>query len=69
MMTEENSINMTSPAGRKADNGVLPVPPGREPVLCSVRPGGHICGMGSHGFICTFADGTCLRHPKATTEE
>lgn len=55
--------------GCKALNGNLPERPGREPVLCNMVPGTPPCGMGSHGFICTFADGTCLRHPKTTMEE
>ena len=64
-MTEEDIFVQTHPrSGAKTPNSILPERPGREPVQCGLLPGNPPCGMGSHGFICTFADGTCLRHPK-----
>ncbi len=68
-MTEEKAINLTSAAGREAANGVVPVRPGRDPVLCAKRPNGQMCNMGSPGFICQFGDGTCLRHPKCERKD
>ncbi len=41
--------------------GVVHEKPGRDRVSCPIRPECAGCNMGAHGFLCHFADGSCLR--------
>ena len=35
--------------------------PGREPVKVGIKPECEGCKIGAHGFMCHFADGSCLK--------
>lgn len=43
-------------------HGNLRETPGREPLCCPLHPGSPLCTLASHGFICSFPDGSCLRY-------
>lgn len=50
-------------------HGVPRERPGKEPVCCPHQPGKPVCGIASHGFVCHFSDGKCLRYPLPEKEE
>lgn len=68
-MTETKRRN--HPCGREGQAvcGVRPPVPGPGPLRCGIRPACSPCGIGAHGFLCHFPDGSCLRFPNAPMED
>lgn len=54
-----------SPPQDSAMWGNASLPPGHPPVKCGARPECEGCTYPAHGFVCQFADGSCLRYATA----